>query len=320
MDAFKNEDKQAIHFLVVVIKNKYKILFAAIVGIVGAIIVTYISPKQYKSSGIVYPINSFTKNDLVTNSQFGSEIDVDRLIQIIESEHIRNIIIKKFNLLKYYNMDSLGLDWKDNLIGKVAKDITFSKSRYMSVVISAKMKDPKLASDIVNEIINQANEFQKQIYMKNINNEIAYKKKECENQERKTDSIVQQIYKIKDSKMNYNIIYNHLISISKDAISNEAVKFVDSPKMEELVNKYKFEKSRFDEIRVDYEKSKLLAQKPFPNIYVIDYAEPSYKKQSSYTLNVFIGLFSSVFISIFFIFFREKIQDLSKRLKSKNGN
>ncbi len=119
----------------------------------------FVKPK-YRSSVIFYPstTNSISKA-LLNNGgveqdplAFGAEEHAEQLIQILQSDVIRDEIVRKFNLMTHYDIDESSPYRNAILTRQYEGNIIFKRTEYMSVVIEVLDTDPKMAADIANEI------------------------------------------------------------------------------------------------------------------------------------------------------------------------
>jgi uncharacterized protein involved in exopolysaccharide biosynthesis len=120
----------------------------------------FITPK-YKSSVILFPTssNSISKA-LISNTsgptqdilEFGEEEQVEQLIQILNSDEIRDKIVKKYDLMNHYNIDA-NAEFKNTALQlEFTNNISFSRTEFMSAEISVLDKSPTIAADIANDI------------------------------------------------------------------------------------------------------------------------------------------------------------------------
>ena len=134
----------------------------------------FITP-QYKSTVILFPAssNSVSKSLLAEQSgkgqdimAFGEDEQAEQLLQILNSNKLRDRIIKKFNLMDHYDIDSTS-PYKNSLLYKeYERNISFRRTEYMAVQISVYDKDPQVAADLANKIAelldSTKNEMQRQ--------------------------------------------------------------------------------------------------------------------------------------------------------------
>ena len=120
----------------------------------------FITPK-FKSTVILFPTssNSISKALISDNSgsttdilEFGEEAQVEQLIQVLNSDEIREKVIKKYYLIHHYEIDTNAEFKNTALMDEFNNNISYNKTEYMSAQIDVLDKDPKIASDIANDI------------------------------------------------------------------------------------------------------------------------------------------------------------------------
>lgn len=131
--------------------SQWKLLLG--VGLTTAILALVFSspkfiPPKFTSIAVVYPTNL---------GVYGSETEVEQLQQYLESNIIRDTIIKKFNLYDEYEVDTTQPGSR-NLLNKLySEHVTFSETRYESVEVKATSVSPIKAKKIVEEVLHQLN-------------------------------------------------------------------------------------------------------------------------------------------------------------------
>jgi capsular polysaccharide biosynthesis protein len=120
----------------------------------------FITPL-YKSTVIMYPAssNSISKSLLNENAiakqdilEFGEDEQTEQMLQILNSNRIRDKVIAKFNLAVHYDIEPGARYHQTRLYNRYESNITFKRTEYMAVKISVLDKDPQMAADIANEI------------------------------------------------------------------------------------------------------------------------------------------------------------------------
>ena len=124
---------------------------------------TFIKPK-FKSTVILFPTttNSISKALLSANPgeksdilEFGVEEQAEQMLQILNSDDIRNNVIKKFDLMKHYRID-LGDKYPFTaMYREYQSNITFERTEFMSVKIEVMDEDAQMAADIANNIASE---------------------------------------------------------------------------------------------------------------------------------------------------------------------
>ncbi|MCK6649811.1 MAG: hypothetical protein L6Q66_09155 [Bacteroidia bacterium] len=131
--------KWKIHFIVITISA---ILLSALFSSEW-----FIKPR-FKSFATVYPANVLP---------FSEESKTEQILQVLQSSQIRDAIIEKFGLFNHYGIDQTESGAKAKLVGTYQNFVSISKTEFESVDIKVIDTDPKLACDMVNEIISQLN-------------------------------------------------------------------------------------------------------------------------------------------------------------------
>jgi len=137
-----------------------------IIGIAAALLSAifsspfFITPL-FKSTVIMYPAssNSISKSLLNENAiakqdilQFGEDEQTEQMLQILNSNRIRDRVIAKYKLADHYGIEPGSKYQQTRLYDRFESYITFKRTEYMAVKISVLDKDPQIAADIANEI------------------------------------------------------------------------------------------------------------------------------------------------------------------------
>jgi hypothetical protein len=107
----------------------------------------FITPK-FKSTGIVYPANV---------SPYSEESETEQMFQVLQSQDIMDSVITKFNLPAHYKISPDYKYYKTAVYYEYNQNIKIEKTPYDAVSIEALDKDPVMASNIVDAIIDYYN-------------------------------------------------------------------------------------------------------------------------------------------------------------------
>jgi len=203
-----------------------------------AAVLTLFIPKEYLSYGTIFPTSANSLDITLDNPSFGYDVEADRLIQVLESNEMQEIVIKKYDLISYYELDTNEADWRDDLRKEYFKDITFSRTIAMSVVISARTKSPQLSADIVNTIIDNINPLREKIIKKNF--EMAYVtfQKEYFDKKKEIDTLTIKIAQMRDSIRDPRMILLMNQQNNLSVLDNKEVE--NSTELEVVINEYLF--------------------------------------------------------------------------------
>jgi uncharacterized protein involved in exopolysaccharide biosynthesis len=103
---------------------------------------------RYKSSATVYPVNL---------NSYSIETRTDQLLQLMESNSIRDSVIRRFGLPEKYEIDTAANGGYFALYNEFNDRVEISKTRYESVQIEVVDEDPRQARDMVLEMLDQVN-------------------------------------------------------------------------------------------------------------------------------------------------------------------
>jgi hypothetical protein len=107
----------------------------------------FIKPK-YKSTAVLYPSNLIP---------YSSETPTELMLQIFNSDDIRDTLIKKFDLVSHYDIDKDGAYYYTKVIKTFEANVDIHKTEYESVVIDILDTDPLVACKMVKEMVNLFN-------------------------------------------------------------------------------------------------------------------------------------------------------------------
>ncbi len=140
--------------------RKRPIIMLTTIAAVVSIVVALLVPVKYKSEVILFPTASssvsydllsinISKKDIL---KLGEDEEVEQMLQVLQSDEIRDRIIAKYHLMEHYKIDSNSKYPQTNLYKKFAKNITFTPTKFLSVKISVLDQNAQLAADIANDI------------------------------------------------------------------------------------------------------------------------------------------------------------------------
>jgi uncharacterized protein involved in exopolysaccharide biosynthesis len=156
-ESFSFESSDLIDFF---IKRFRPLAFITLVGAVVSIIVALTIEPRFKSTVVLFPASSSSiSNDLLSANQgkkdilkFGEEEEVEQMMQVLFSDEIRDAVIRKFNLMQHYKIDSTEMYPLTKMHKKFRNNISFRRTEYMSIEINVLDTDPQLAADIANSL------------------------------------------------------------------------------------------------------------------------------------------------------------------------
>lgn len=144
-----------------------------IAGVLSILLTTFL-PKKYEATAKFFPPAFNKEENLNLNASMGFNLEADRLINIAQSSTIKDSLIKRFDLKKYYKVDTTSPAWRENLYTRLDSDLRFERTKYMSVEISFRSKDPELSAIVVNEIMSLLSRFLERMVKINMTEPLTY--------------------------------------------------------------------------------------------------------------------------------------------------
>lgn len=315
-------------------------LYTAICAALLSILISsslFITPL-YRSTVIMYPAssNSISKALLNDNAgakqdilEFGEDAQTEQMLQILNSNKIKDRVISKFQLATHYGIDTSSRYKMLRLYRKYESNITFKRTEYMAVKISVLDKDPQMAADIANTIAalldSVKNDMQKERAIQ------GYRIVEAEYNKLKTeirtmeDSLTElRKLGVHDYETQAEMINQQLaIEIAKG--NRNGIAALD--KKLEVLAKYggpyvslrdalEYEKKQLSFIKAKYEEAKIDAQENIPQKFVVENAYKAERK--AYPIRwiiVTVSTISALLIAVIVIVLLERIPLMLQKLK-----
>lgn len=141
---------------------KKPLIIISVVAFVVSLIVSLQITPLYESSVVVFPAPSTpvgnivsTSNTIKKESVFGEVKEAEQILQVLNSEEIRNRIIEKYNLWEHYEIDSANVSSPLNKMKKLYRNrIQTKRTTYGAVEIKVLDADPQMAATLANDITN----------------------------------------------------------------------------------------------------------------------------------------------------------------------
>jgi len=161
-DHFRKE-LNSINLLHLLHKWRFPLIIITSITIVASIVFSapfFIKPK-YKSSVIMFPVatNSISKVLISQNSGIkedilgiGEEEQAEQMLQMLNSNFIRDRIVEKYNLIEHYRIPEDSRHKYTRLYREYENNVKFRRTEYMAVKITVFDTDPQIAADMANDI------------------------------------------------------------------------------------------------------------------------------------------------------------------------
>ncbi|MBL4593576.1 MAG: hypothetical protein JKX68_07155 [Flavobacteriales bacterium] len=158
-----NTDLNSGNLIVFFYKWRKPLMIVTLVAAICSIVVSLLIENKYKSTVVLFPTttSSISKALLSENNngkedvlRFGEEEEAEQMLQILNSDEIRDRIINKYNLAHHYGIDD-DEEFRFTKLQKEYEDnVTFERTKFMSVEINVLDHNPDTAAMIANDIAN----------------------------------------------------------------------------------------------------------------------------------------------------------------------
>lgn len=158
------EDKKSFDTLDIFVflwKKRKPLIIVTAIGAITSVIVSLMLTVYYKAETVLFPTTFIAPSTSllhISNNQetdpliIGDEDDLERLIQILNSDYIKNKIIEKYDLINHYGLSPSMPHLKYELMEIYNSCFSYQKTQYQGVVVSVVDVDPQMAADMANDI------------------------------------------------------------------------------------------------------------------------------------------------------------------------
>ncbi len=296
-------------------KNWKRILFAVMGSTLIALIITLMLTPRYKAKTSFFIPYNISYDQTVENPQFGYDVEADRLLQIINSEQLKDSVTSKFDMAKYYKIDTSEFDWKDQLSTKYEKFIRAGRTNAMSIQIEVETFDPLFSKEIVQYVLDLSQRIRER--MLKTNSEVVaenfkhnYLQKQAE-----VDSIRTRIIQLRKlASGNAVALMNAQILWEKGNSTNSNPEI--SVELETLSQKHIFENNRLNELKGKYENARIILERPVPKFYMLDQPTAYYKKAFPLVgFNLSIAFLGSLFLMLVGLYIKHVVSTLRQQIR-----
>lgn len=274
-----------------------------IISLIAIVISTFVSfriTELFKSTVILYPVSAASTSKYLLSNQysgrqtlfeFGEEEQCDRLLQILNSEKIKNRIIEKYDLYTHYGIDPDHKHKEFEMNKKYRSNFRFRRTKYVSAMIEVFDPDPQKAADMANDIAALVDSTMNDIFrertmsgFKAVEKEYFREKEyisELEDTVRKLQKlgIIDVAYQAKELTAAY---YQALLegNDSSAKLINEKIKVLEKygSSFSVLHDMLRTEYTRLYVLNAKYAEAKVDAEQILTYKYVVDEAKPADKK------------------------------------------
>jgi tyrosine-protein kinase Etk/Wzc len=159
-ESSKVMQEQRMNLFVTLWAKRKILIIVTSAGLVVSTVIAFLMTPLYRSTAIVFPAATSTvsfseqRNAKASSMDFGEEEQAEQLIQILQSSKVRDKVVQKFDLMKQYEIEPDDVNKHYKLVKEYNSHILFVRTRYGSIQIDVLDKDPQLAADMANKIVD----------------------------------------------------------------------------------------------------------------------------------------------------------------------
>lgn len=310
-------------FIQIVSRYKTHLSIIGIVAIILSIIFSspYFITPLFKSEVILYPTASKSISKALLSETFGSTKDIlefgeeeqtEQMLQVLNSNKIRDRVVKKYHLLDHYDIPADSKYKMTRLYQTYESNFRFRRTEYMAVQITVYDKDPQLAADIANDIAelvdSTINRMQKEVAVKAFEIvEEEYLKLRAEIQKKEDSLTTLRELGVHDYE-SQSEMFNRQLAIEMAKGNTSGVKRLEERL--EVLAKYggpyvsirdalEHDKKQLSEIKAKYDEAKVDATESLPHKFIVSNAYKAERKSYPIRWLIVVGsLFSALFLAV----------------------
>jgi len=207
-------------------------LFAGIAALAAVASIIFSSPAfitpRFRSSAIVYPVNL---------ASYSIEPTSDQLLQLLESNSIRDSLIRLHHLAEHYDVDTTVAPGRFYLEAEYREHVSISKTSLESVQIEIEDEDPATAQAMVKDLLDQADKLARRLRREKSEEVLRIAQREMALVRHKLDSVDARLdtLRARTGLLDYNAQtgevtrgYMRLLSTGSPAARGEARQLLDA--------------------------------------------------------------------------------------------
>lgn len=317
--------------------RKWPIIGITTVAAIVSVIVALLIPVKFKSEVILFPAAaSSVSHDLLSSNiskkeilKLGEDEEVEQLLQVLQSDEIRNRIIEKYDLMNHYEIDSSSKYPVTTLHKEFSENISYTPTKFMSVRITVMDTDPVIAANIANDISNLVDTIRNKMQTERAIEALHLVEKEY-------FTLRDQIQQLEDSLnvlRSYGVVdYESQAEVLTDAYGQAIIqgKYEAARKLEaklDILAKYggayvsirdylEFEKKQLSNLKAKYAEALVDATQKLPTKFVVNKAVEAEKKSyPTRWLIVVLSTFSAFILTVLLMVVSDSILKRLKEIK-----
>jgi uncharacterized protein involved in exopolysaccharide biosynthesis len=281
-----------------------------------------IMPPVFKAEAIIYPPATYSAKLIAEyDLRFGADKEIDEHIQILKSSLLRDSIIKRFDLMKHYEIEQEEENKQFKLNKLYDENIIVERTRYNSISVTVFDNNPALAAEICNDIIGTGDQVKTYILKQNLIEAVNNMQQNMLASTKELESMGEEMQKINSNiVLNYNILskqkYAERIKAQID-LRDYIAKYRNDKNSQllELMFDYEDKLSRFYSLKDSYEQAIQSLNTKIADAYIITPAQvPDKKYAPKRAVIIIITFITTLILSSFIVMATDRILKFKKEL------
>ena len=314
-----NFELDSVSLLGFFLQKRKPLLIIFSISLIAGIVVSFLIDYKYKSSVVMFPASSANISEVLLTKNlaakdvmaFGEEETVEQMIQILKSEKLKTKIIQKYDLLHHYHLENAKYP-QTRLNEKYKDNISFIRTKYLSVVVEVYDVDKNYASGIANDIAAYYDSVMTSLHRERAVKAFDIVKKEYLNLEQEIKTLRDSLTKLQEfgvfdfesQSEVLNRAYSNAILTGNTKAEKKLQTQLDnlakygSAHMA-ISNLLEYELLRLSDLKAKYTEAKVNLEQDLPYKFIVSQAYPAEKK--SYPIRwlvIFIVTFSGTLFGL----------------------
>jgi hypothetical protein len=324
--------------LIKIIKWRKPIMVASIIAFIISTTIAFLLAPQYKSVATIFPTRSFSVSKLLIEQntgnqedymQIGDDDDAEKLLQILNSDHLKKLVAEKFNLWQRWKIEKdmyaehyLNLKWENH--------VRYKRTDFNSIKVEVYDYTANGAAEIANSITDFVDDIKNEMTKDVAEKAFNVVKEEYENTIKKMNVIEDSLQILRqlgilDYKTDVEA-YTKSYAKALEKGNSSGIKQLEEKltilkkyggaynQNSENLRKYRF---KFPVIKAKYDEAEVNLKKSLPFKFVVDKAMPNeYKAKPVRWLIILLSTASAFALTIVLLVFGEKYKTLKSKLNS----
>jgi hypothetical protein len=295
----KEFDFDSSNLLIFILKWKKPLMIIGVTAAVLSAIVSLIIEPKFRSTVIMFPAttSSISKAVISENNtrldilEFGEEEEAEKLLQILNSDEIRERIKNKFNLMQHYEIEDNEKYKNTKFIKKWESNVNFKRTEFQSVRVDVLDKDPVMAANIANTIADLVDSVKNRMQKERAIEVFKIVEEEFDYLKLYVKSLEDSLTKLRELGVHeYEVQVEMYTKQYSEALAKGNMKAaaILQEKLDKLAKygsayvslreKLIYETERLTLLRQKYEEAKIDATKNIPHKFIVNRAYPAEKK------------------------------------------